>query len=133
VINQPALRAGHQTDDPETGLTLAMLSPRPRARAGRYERCTDEGPDLVSLHAPDGRFLEASPAALPLLGAAPEDLIGRRLHDLADLSEREHVSDWWWSLGDGRPAPLVFRARRGSEVVWLECSASPTVMCGAVT
>jgi PAS domain S-box-containing protein len=132
VINQRAVLAVPDAE-PETGTAVAILSPRPRARAGRFERRTDDGPDLVSLHAPDGLFLEASPAAFSLLGAAPEDLIGRRFEDLADHSERQRVSDWWWSLRNGRPALLVFHAKRGNDAVWLECSASPSATNGRVT
>jgi PAS domain S-box-containing protein len=114
-----------------TGLATVLPSPD---RAGRYERLTDAGPDLVSLHAPDGRFLEASPAAFSLLGKAPEDLRDWRWQDFADPSERERVAAWWRSLGDPGPAQLTFRAVGGDgQVVWLECVATVALTESKVT
>ena len=44
---------------------------------------TEQSTDLISRHTPAGRFLYVSPASGDLLGMAPEDLLGRRMRDLA--------------------------------------------------
>lgn len=110
---------------------LALVGVRPRS--GRYERRTDAGPDLVGLHSPDGRFLEASPAAAPLLGRRPDDLLGLRWEDLVDRSDRQRVSAWWRSLTTSSSDSLTFRATRARQVVWLDCVASVTISNGAVS
>ncbi len=113
------------------GRLAAVIAPD---RTGRYERATDAGPDLVSLHTPDGRFLEASPAAFSILGKAPEDLRDWRWQDFADPSEQERVGAWWRSLRDPAPAQLTFRALGGDgQAVWLECVATVVIAGGKVT
>lgn len=42
-------------------------------------------PDIVVTLSSDGRLLSCSPASLPLLGFAPEELVGRRLDELPAL------------------------------------------------
>jgi PAS domain S-box-containing protein len=47
-----------------------------------YRLITENTTDLISRHAPDGRFIDATPASWRLLGYWPEDLRGRLLEDL---------------------------------------------------
>jgi PAS domain S-box-containing protein len=126
-----AARAGGSDQNGSAGLAVRPV--QPWARAGRYERRTDAGPDLVSLHAPDGKFLEASPAAFSLLGQAPGGLLGRRWQELAEPSDRQRVANWWSTLRDEAPAQLTFRASSHGEVVWLECTAAVSVANGRVS
>ena len=52
-------------------------------RASRlYRLITENTSDLISRHAPDGRFIDASPASWRLLGYWPEELRGKRLSDI---------------------------------------------------
>ncbi|HEV8078983.1 MAG TPA: ATP-binding protein, partial [Marinobacter sp.] len=47
-----------------------------------YRLITENTTDLISRHAPDGRFIDATPASWRLLGYWPEDLRGRLLEEL---------------------------------------------------
>lgn len=47
-----------------------------------YRLITENTTDLISRHAPDGRFIDASPASWRLLGYWPEELRGKRLDDI---------------------------------------------------
>ena len=49
--------------------------------AAMYRFLADNAMDLITRHSSDGRIRFASPAALALLGRAPEELLGRGLHD----------------------------------------------------
>lgn len=52
-------------------------------RASRlYRLITENTTDLISRHTPEGRFIDASPAAWRLLGYWPEELRGRALEDI---------------------------------------------------
>ena len=85
----------------------------------------EESSDLITRHAPDGRFLYASRAAHDLLGMAPEELVGT---DPADLVHPDDVvdllSDQVVQTGDV-PGGLTFRVRNGAgEWVWVESTQS---------
>ncbi|MBW0149196.1 sensor histidine kinase [Marinobacter arenosus] len=47
-----------------------------------YRLITENTTDLISRHAPDGRFIDATPASWRLLGYWPEELRGRSLEDI---------------------------------------------------
>lgn len=47
-----------------------------------YRLITENTTDLISRHAPDGRFIDATPASWRLLGYWPEELRGQRLEDI---------------------------------------------------
>ncbi|MFW5824426.1 MAG: sensor histidine kinase [Marinobacter sp.] len=52
-------------------------------RASRlYRLITENTTDLISRHAPDGRFIDATPASWRLLGYWPEELRGKRLEEV---------------------------------------------------
>ena len=64
-----------------------------RVSESDFRSLVEHSKDLVSRHQPDGLCLYASPAALALLGVAPQDLVGRngddRVHpdDVAAVAE----------------------------------------------
>ncbi|MDX1458740.1 MAG: PAS domain S-box protein [Marinobacter sp.] len=61
--------------------TIAALDEA--ARSNRlYRLITENSTDLISRHAPDGRFIDASPACWRLLGYWPEELRGKRLEEI---------------------------------------------------
>lgn len=65
---------------------------REASRARRlYRLIIENTTDLISRHSPDGRFLDASPAAHRLLGLWPEQLRGRLVHGLLHPRERRQV------------------------------------------
>jgi len=47
----------------------------------RYRMLAENSTDMISRHTPGGVYLYASPASLPLLGYAPEELVGRSAYD----------------------------------------------------
>ncbi|MBN8237572.1 PAS domain S-box protein [Marinobacter hydrocarbonoclasticus] len=47
-----------------------------------YRLITENTTDLISRHAPDGRFIDATPASWRLLGYWPEELRGKALEDV---------------------------------------------------
>lgn len=65
---------------------------REASRARRlYRLITENTTDLISRHSPDGRFLDATPAAFRLLGLWPEQLRASAVHTLLHPSERRQV------------------------------------------
>ncbi|MFV3289777.1 sensor histidine kinase [Pseudomonas sp. NY11955] len=68
------------------------LGAREASRARRlYRLIIENTTDLISRHSPDGRFLDASPAAYRLLGLWPEQLRGMPVHALLHPRERRQV------------------------------------------
>ncbi|MDH0300768.1 MULTISPECIES: ATP-binding protein [unclassified Pseudomonas] len=65
---------------------------REASRARRlYRLITENTTDLISRHSPDGRFLDATPAAFRLLGVWPEQLRASPAHGLLHPRERRQV------------------------------------------
>ena len=65
---------------------------RDASRARRlYRLITENTTDLISRHSPDGRFLDATPAAFRLLGVWPEQLRGSAVRPLLHPRERRQV------------------------------------------
>ncbi|MBV4544179.1 sensor histidine kinase [Pseudomonas vlassakiae] len=65
---------------------------REASRARRlYRLIIENTTDLISRHSPDGRFLDASPAAYRLLGLWPEQLRGMPVRALLHPRERRQV------------------------------------------
>ncbi|MCL7944110.1 ATP-binding protein [Marinobacter sp. ATCH36] len=54
-----------------------------------YRLITENTTDLISRHAPDGRFIDATPASWRLLGYWPEELRGKPLEDVFRSSTME--------------------------------------------
>ncbi len=63
--------------------TTDILAQEEATRSSRlYRLITENTTDLISRHAPDGRFIDATPASWRLLGYWPEELRGHRLDDI---------------------------------------------------
>ena len=56
-----------------------------------YRLITENTTDLISRHSPDGRFLDATPAAFRLLGVWPEQLRGTPVRNLLHPHERRQA------------------------------------------
>lgn len=68
-------RARDATDD--------VLTQEEATRSNRlYRLITENTTDLISRHAPDGRFIDATPASWRLLGYWPEELRGKPLEEV---------------------------------------------------
>jgi diguanylate cyclase (GGDEF)-like protein/PAS domain S-box-containing protein len=81
--------------------------------------------DLISRHEPDGTYLYVSPAARPLLGYEPEELLGRSLFDQVhpeDHSELERSHAALLSGGSSFTCTYRFRRKNGTWA-WFETSA----------
>ncbi len=101
---------------------------RLRVSEARYRFLAENSPDLISLHAPSGRILYASPASRTMLGIRPEQMEGSPtegfLHpdDIGRFFEenRRVVS------GGAEPATHRYRMRRASgEYLEVESVAIP--------
>src|SRR5690554_2137759 len=63
--------------------TNDILDQERAVRSNRlYRLITENTTDLISRHAPDGRFIDATPASWRLLGYWPEELRGKALEDV---------------------------------------------------
>ncbi len=90
-----------------------------------YRLITENTTDLISRHAPDGRFIDATPASWRLLGYWPEELRGKPLeevfrgHRIADqLAEtRNRLRD------DGYATMTVEIQHRDGSQRWLEIAS----------
>jgi PAS domain S-box-containing protein len=77
--------------------------------------------DLVSVHAPDGTYLYASPAARDLLGYRPEDMIGSSAYEYIHPDDKGKVAAVHRSSLEGAPLTAAYRLRRkDNEYVWVE-------------
>lgn len=56
-----------------------------------YRLITENTTDLISRHSPDGRFLDATPAAFRLLGLWPEQVRGKPVYSLLHPRERRQA------------------------------------------
>ncbi len=63
--------------------TTDVLTQEEALRSSRlYRLITENTTDLISRHAPDGRFIDATPASWRLLGYWPEELRGKALEEV---------------------------------------------------
>ncbi len=93
----------------------------------RYRLLAENATDMISRHGPLGRFLDASPACLAILGYRPEELKGKILFDLVhpeDLANiqaafRPHLV----SRVENEPR-VIYRVRhQQGHFVWLETNS----------
>ncbi|WP_100499569.1 two-component system sensor histidine kinase NtrB [Geodermatophilus chilensis] len=82
--------------------------------------------DVISRHAPDGRFLYVSRAAQDLLGIPPEELLGTHPAELVHPDDRtDLLGDEAGRPGEEVPEELTFRMRhRDGQWVWVESTRS---------
>jgi PAS domain S-box-containing protein len=93
----------------------------------RYRLLANNVTDIISRHAPDGRYLYASPACHTLLGYQPDDLVGHSAYDYlhpddADRLRKEDASSHFFSSGT---ASYRIRKNDGS-TIWFETTAKTT-------
>ncbi|TNE96381.1 MAG: PAS domain S-box protein [Gammaproteobacteria bacterium] len=90
-----------------------------------YRLITENTTDLISRHAPDGRFIDATPASWRLLGYWPEELRGRSLEEVFRgltvteqlLEARKHLRD------DGYATMTVDIVHRDGSKRWFEIAS----------
>ncbi len=119
----------------QAGLIATAAQDRQRAadRAAEhgtamYQLLADNAVDLITRHAPDGRILFASPAAIPLLRQTPSHLEGAMPAQLAHPDDLRAIEIAFRdSAYSGRESAAEARLRRGEgEYVWTEIRCRPT-------
>ena len=96
-----------------------------RESESSFRLLAENSTDLISRHRPDGTYLYASPACLPLLGYLPDEMVGRDIYELVhpdDLgaAQASHES----MLGAPEIQTVSYRARRkDGSYVWLESTS----------
>ena len=97
----------------------------------RYRLLADKASDVISRVDLEGRHTYVSPASLPMLGYAPEELVGRLVMDFVHPDDFPPLFQAYERLAEegrehaDRPVRYRFRAKSG-EWVWLE--THPTVV-----
>lgn len=106
----------------EAALRLKSAVEESRSREAQFRLLADMSADLISLHAPDGRFRYASPACLQILGYEPDELYGVVLQDLVHPRDRAAMPQQHASLSE--VGTLIIRMRRKDDrYVWVEILA----------
>ncbi|HYC05556.1 MAG TPA: ATP-binding protein [Azospirillaceae bacterium] len=93
-----------------------------RRSEAQYRLLAETATDVISRHAPDGRWLYASPAIAAVIGHAPEEVVGRHPREFLHPEEAEA-----WRPGPethGATVTVVRRWRhRDGRYVWCETVA----------
>jgi len=100
--------------------------------AAMYRFLADNAMDLITRHCADGAITYASPAALTLLGAAPESLIGQTPAALCHPGDLKAIQSAFMDAAYfGRPATVEVRLRKaGGATVWAEIRCRPVPCAG---
>ena len=118
----------------QAGLVAAAAQDRQRAAdkaaaegAAMYRFLADNAMDLITRHSSDGRIAYASPAALPLLGVAPESLVGLVPAALCHPDDLKAMQPAFMDASYfGRPSTAVVRLKKaGGGHVWAEIRCRP--------
>lgn len=90
-----------------------------------YRLITENTTDLISRHAPDGRFIDASPASWRLLGYWPDDLRGRRLEEIfrSDSATRQLAKTRNLLRDDGYATMTLDILHRDGSKRWFEIAS----------
>lgn len=90
-----------------------------------YRLITENTTDLISRHAPDGRFIDATPASWRLLGYWPEELRGKRLQDIfGDTDATARLAETGSQLVEKGYATLTLQIRhRDGSKRWFEIAS----------
>jgi len=82
--------------------------------------------DVILVVDREGRYLKVAPTRADLLFLPPDQLIGRRVHDLfpAELADR-FLETVRRTLDTGQPTTLEYPLQIGGEEVWFSATASP--------
>ena len=94
----------------------------------RYQLMAENATDLIARQTPNGRFLYASPASKPLLGYAPDELVGCEMSDLVEPSDWQNVKRALFplfpDLGGALGATVSYQIRhRDGHYVWFETTS----------
>lgn len=95
-----------------------------RESEARYRLLADHSSDLISRHAPDGRWRYLSPASLAILGYRPDELAGLDPFEFVHPDDRGDCMLGLKTLVEtGQGISISYRMRRSDgRYVWLETS-----------
>jgi PAS domain S-box-containing protein len=99
-----------------------------RESEASFRLLAENSTDLISRHRPDGTYLYASPACLPLLGYTPDEMVGRDIYELfhpGDLAATRAAHEAMLSVPEIQTASYRARRKDGT-YLWLE-STSRTI------
>ena len=99
---------------------------RVRKSEARYRLLAENMCDLVCLHEPDARYTYVSPSSYPLLGYAPEELLGKSPYEFIHPDEIACVRDDTHEklLRGENDLTVTYRMRKNTgEYVWFESMA----------
>jgi len=90
-----------------------------------YRLITENTTDLISRHAPDGRFIDATPASWRLLGYWPEELRGKALEEIfhIDSTARQLMESHRLLTEDGYATMTLDITHRDGSKRWLEIAS----------
>jgi cell cycle sensor histidine kinase DivJ len=123
----------------QAGFVAAAAQDRQRAAdaaaaegAMMYRFLADNAMDLITRHDADGHISYASPAALPLLGMAPESLIGLTPAALCHPDDLKAMQAAFMDASYfGRPSSVAVRLKKaGGAHVWAEIRCRPVPQAG---
>lgn len=104
-----------------------LADERVRESENRYRLLAENMHDLVCLHDLDGKYIYVSPSSKPLLGFAPEELVGTSPCDLFHTEDAEHLRDEAHAkLLSGEASSIVVEYRmrdKKGEYCWFETVA----------
>lgn len=95
-----------------------------RESEARYKLLAEHSSDMISRHAPDGRWRYLSPASLAILGYRPDELVGLDPFVMIHPDDRGECMLRLKTLVEtGQAPPVTYRARRCDGCyIWLETS-----------
>jgi diguanylate cyclase (GGDEF)-like protein/PAS domain S-box-containing protein len=96
-----------------------------RESEARYRLMAENSTDLISRHAPDGTYLYASPASMPLLGYIPEELLGQKPSTLCHPDDLQAIEECMAAIVGGKEScSVTFRMRKSDDsYAWLETTS----------
>ncbi len=107
-----------------------------RESEARYRLLAEHATDMIARHSPDGTFLYASPACLPLLGYEPAEVVGHHCLDFVHPDDADIESIIKDGVQNGTEALTVtYRGlRKDGHAIWLESTirAVPDPVTGMV-
>jgi PAS domain S-box-containing protein len=91
----------------------------------RYRLLADNVSDMISRHTPEGVYVYASPACIPLIGYTPEELIGRNAYDFFHPEDLEAIQQSHTTIID---EPVIFTVRyrircKDGSYTWFETTS----------
>ena len=92
----------------------------------RHRVLTEQSSDIIARLDNEGKYLYASPAALPIAGYRPEDLLGHSVYDFFHPDDLASCADAHKRLLAGEsPVTLTYRMRRkDGRHVWVETTVT---------